>query len=71
MVATLVLVAKDKGGPELECQILLWPAADSSFTAKSYQEYADCYPRIDHGVELSRHGSDLTVWRRDRVNDLS
>ena len=39
MIAILALAAKDKGGPELECQIALWPAADSSFTAK----YADGY----------------------------
>lgn len=39
MIATLALVAK--GGPELECQIILWPAADLSFRAKFYEEYSD------------------------------
>jgi acetyl esterase len=43
MIATLALVAKHNGGPDLECQIILWSATDSSFTAKSYQEYADGY----------------------------
>jgi hypothetical protein len=43
MIATLALVAKDKGGPELECQIILWSVADLSFRVKFYQEYSDGY----------------------------
>ena len=38
LIATLALVAN--GGPELEYQIILWPAADLSFRAKFYQEYS-------------------------------
>ena len=43
MTAAVALMAKDKGGPELKCQIMLWPVTDANFETESYQEYADGY----------------------------
>ncbi len=39
MTAALCMMAKDKGGPEIKLQVLMWPATDTSFTEGSYEEY--------------------------------
>jgi acetyl esterase len=39
MTTALCMMAKDKGGPEIKLQILMWPATDASFTEDSYKEY--------------------------------
>ena len=43
MTAVVALMAKDKGGPKLKCQIMLWPVTDANFETESYHEYADGY----------------------------
>jgi acetyl esterase/lipase len=43
MTASVALLAKDKGGPEFKCQVLLWPVTDANFDTDSYHEYADGY----------------------------
>ena len=43
MTAVVALMAKDKGGPEIKCQIMFWPVTDANFDTPSYQEYADGY----------------------------
>ncbi len=39
MTTALCMMAKDKGGPGIKLQILMWPATDASFTEDSYEEY--------------------------------
>jgi acetyl esterase/lipase len=41
MAAVVSLMAKDKGGPEIRLQVLMWPVTDASFETKSYGEYAE------------------------------
>src|SRR4030095_1983608 len=36
MTATVALMAKHKGGPELRCQVMLWPVTDANFDTESY-----------------------------------
>ena len=43
MTAAVALMAKDKGGPKLKCQIMLWPVTDANFETESYHEYANGY----------------------------
>src|SRR5215467_1239592 len=43
MTAAVALMAKDKDGPKLKCQIMLWPVTDANFETESYHEYADGY----------------------------
>src|SRR5215470_14636430 len=43
MTGVTALMAKDKGGPKLKCQIMLWPVTDANFETESYHEYADGY----------------------------
>jgi len=43
MTAAAALMAKDKGRPNLKCQIMLWPVTDANFETESYHEYADGY----------------------------
>ena len=39
MTNALCLMAKDRGGPMIKLQILMWPTTDASFTQDSYEEY--------------------------------
>ena len=39
--AAIALMAKDKGGPTIRFQVLLWPVTDSNFETKSYTELAE------------------------------
>ncbi|HEX4849652.1 MAG TPA: alpha/beta hydrolase [Puia sp.] len=39
MTTALCMMAKDKGGPEIKLQILMWPVTDASFTEDSYERY--------------------------------
>ena len=41
MTAVLCHMAKDKGGPKIKFQLLLWPVTDADFTRGSWQKYAD------------------------------
>ncbi len=51
MTAAAVLMAKEKKGPEIKLQVLLWPVTDANFETEylqrirrrkiSYQEYDD------------------------------
>ncbi|WP_343679683.1 alpha/beta hydrolase [Chryseobacterium arthrosphaerae] len=41
MTAVLCHMAKDKGGPEIKFQLLLWPVADADFTRESWQKYGE------------------------------
>ncbi len=43
MTAAVALMAQHKGGPELKCQVMLWPVTDANFDTESYLEYADGY----------------------------
>jgi acetyl esterase len=43
MTAAVALMARHKGGPELKCQVMLWPVTDANFDTESYDEYADGY----------------------------
>jgi acetyl esterase/lipase len=40
MAAAVSLMAKDKGGPKLRFQVLLWPVTDANFDTGSYNEFA-------------------------------
>ncbi|WP_082915381.1 alpha/beta hydrolase [Arachidicoccus ginsenosidimutans] len=40
MAAVVALMAKDKKGPKLLQQILLWPVTDADFSRESYDKYA-------------------------------
>ncbi len=40
MAAAVALMAKDKKGPEIKLQVLMWPVTNSNFDTGSYHEYA-------------------------------
>lgn len=40
MAAVVALMAKDKKGPVIKLQVLLWPVTNADFTTASYQSYA-------------------------------
>ena len=41
MAAVTALMAKEKKGPEIKVQILLWPVTDATFSQASYQTYGE------------------------------
>jgi acetyl esterase/lipase len=41
MTAAVVLMAKEKGGPAIKYQILLWPVTDANFDTDSYKELGE------------------------------
>lgn len=40
MAAVVALMAKDKQGPAIKLQVLLWPVTDANFETASYNQYA-------------------------------
>ncbi|MBP1316255.1 acetyl esterase/lipase [Herbaspirillum sp. 1173] len=43
MAAVVALMAKDKGGPALRSEVLLWPVTDANFETASYNQFANGY----------------------------
>ena len=43
MAAVVSLIAKDKGGPTIRFQALMWPVTNADFDTASYLEFADGY----------------------------
>jgi acetyl esterase/lipase len=43
MAAVVSLMAKDKGGPAIRFQTLMWPVTDADFDTESYKEFSDGY----------------------------
>ena len=43
MAAVVALMARDRGGPPLVCQILQWPVCNYSFDTQSYRENGEGY----------------------------
>jgi len=43
MAAVVALMAKDRGRPNIRCQMLLWPVTDAAFDTASYDEFAEGY----------------------------
>lgn len=41
MAAVVALMAKDRGGPEIRFQALMWPVTDAYFETPSYHEFAE------------------------------
>jgi acetyl esterase/lipase len=41
MAAVVALMAKDKNGPAIKLQILLWPVTDANFETGSYNQFAE------------------------------
>ena len=41
MAAVVALMAKEKGGPDIRFQALLWPVTDATFDTTSYHEFAE------------------------------
>ncbi|SFD45535.1 alpha/beta hydrolase [Flavobacterium phragmitis] len=41
MTAAITLMAKDKKGPNIKLQVLLWPVTDANFETESYNLYAN------------------------------
>ena len=55
LAATMALMSRDRGGPKLKLQILIYPVTDlSSFDKPTYQEYWDKLVLTGEGMEFFR-----------------
>ncbi|MVM33916.1 alpha/beta hydrolase fold domain-containing protein [Spirosoma sp. HMF4905] len=52
MSAVIALMAKDKNGPKIKLQVLLWPVTDANFDTDSYHQFSE-------GRFLTR---DMMIW---------
>jgi len=43
MAAVVALMAKDRGRPNIRCQILLWPVTNAAFDTASYDQFAESH----------------------------
>jgi len=43
MVAAVTLLAKERGGPKIDFQVLCYPVTDANFETQSYRTFADGY----------------------------
>ena len=43
MVAAFTLLAKQRGGPKIDFQVLFYPVTDASFETSSYMKYQEGY----------------------------
>ena len=41
MAAVVALMAKDRGRPNIRCQVLMWPVMNATFDTASYDQFAD------------------------------
>jgi len=41
IAAVVALMAKDRGAPDIRCQVLLWPVTNADFDTDSYDEFAE------------------------------
>lgn len=41
MAAVVALLAKERGGPKIQCQLLFYPVTDANFNTPSYKEFAE------------------------------
>jgi acetyl esterase/lipase len=41
MTAVVALMAKDRGRPNIRCQVLMWPATNAAFDTASYDQFAE------------------------------
>lgn len=39
MTAVMSLMAKERGGPEIKCLVMMWPIVDANFETESYKEF--------------------------------
>jgi acetyl esterase/lipase len=43
MAAVVALMCKDRGRPNIRCQVLLWPVMNAAFDTASYDQFAEGY----------------------------
>ncbi|RTL71757.1 MAG: alpha/beta hydrolase [Hyphomicrobiales bacterium] len=66
--AVVALMARDKGGPALKLQVLIYPAVDFTMSAKSFETNGDVLPLTRAAVVWFRDhylGPDLEIVGRD------
>jgi len=50
LTAAVAILARDKGGPDLAAQLLIYPATDCDFTRGSYQRFTEKLPLVSSAM---------------------
>ncbi|MET9288346.1 alpha/beta hydrolase [Nocardia beijingensis] len=63
LAAAVCLAARDRGGPPIVAQVLLYPVIDDDFTTESYQRYGEGYYNTTEAMrwywqQYAPHGTD-------------
>jgi acetyl esterase len=73
LAAVVALMARDKGGPQLRLQSLVYPVADYTLSAPSYEKYATGYGILTRGAmqwfqkHYLRGPEDAEDWRASPI----
>ena len=77
LAAVAALLARDRGGPRLRLQSLVYPVADYTLSAPSYETYADGYGLLTRGAmqwfqrHYLRSPADADDWRASPIKAAS
>jgi acetyl esterase len=73
LAAVVALIARDKGGPALRLQSLVYPVADYSLSTPSYETFAEGYGLLTRGAmrwfqqHYLRSAADAADWRASPI----
>ncbi|MFB9923082.1 alpha/beta hydrolase fold domain-containing protein [Amycolatopsis halotolerans] len=78
LAATVCLAARDRGGPRIAAQVLLYPVIDDDFSTESYQRYGEGYYNTEtamrwYWAQYAPNGTDspyLVPTRAESLVDL-
>ncbi|WP_280506150.1 alpha/beta hydrolase [Nocardia farcinica] len=76
LAATVSLAARDRGGPRIAAQILLYPVIDDDFTTESYRRYGEGYYNTTEAMrwywrQYAPHGTDDPYLVPSRADSLA
>jgi acetyl esterase len=77
LAAVVALIARDRGGPKLRLQSLVYPVADYTLSAPSYQTYAEGYGLLTRAAmqwfqrHYLRSPQDAVDWRASPIRAAS
>jgi acetyl esterase len=72
MAAAVTLLAKQRGGPGIGCQVLFYPVTDANFDTRSYQQFAEGYFLTREAMKWfwNHYTLDLTARKQPLVSPL-
>jgi len=72
MAAAVTLLAKNRGGPEIQLQVLFYPVTDVNFNTDSYKKFAKGYFLTRDAMKWfwQQYAPDKKTWNKSTVSPL-